>query len=172
MSKFINYAEVLYQNDKYITEDKIVRSTDGSKWSKQNIGIEVDGNEQSRNFIADPYFKIFDGINAANKSSDYTPTIEINGGNITINMGQGDTDALDSNGNLYINGGTLNITGQSAFDYDLEAKYSGGTMIVNGETTTTITNQFGGQMGGMMQGAQAPNQNMQGQQRGSMGGRR
>ena len=113
-----------------------------------------------------------DGINAANKSSAYTPTIEINGGNITINMGQGDTDALDSNGNLYINGGTLNITGQSAFDYDLEAKYSGGTMIVNGETTTTITNQFGGQMGGMMQGAQAPNQNMQGQQRGSMGGRR
>lgn len=76
MSKFINYAEVLYQNDKYITEDKIVRSTDGSKWSKQNIGIEVDGNEQSRNFIADPYFKIFDGINAAN--SKHITRIAIN----------------------------------------------------------------------------------------------
>lgn len=89
-----------------------------------------------------------DGINAGNKSNAYTTTIEINGGNITITMGQGDTDAIDSNGNLYINGGTLNITGQSAFDYDGEAKYTGGEMIVNGTKTTTITNQFGGQMGG------------------------
>lgn len=90
-----------------------------------------------------------DGINAGRKSNDYDVTIEINGGNITINMGQGDTDGIDSNGNLYINGGTLNITGQSPFDYDGEAKYTGGTMIVNGEETTTITNQF---MGGGMQG--------------------
>ena len=78
-----------------------------------------------------------DGINAANKSTNYAVTVEINGGNITIKMGQGDTDGIDSNGNLYINGGTVNITGQSAFDYDGEAKYTGGTMIVNGEKITT-----------------------------------
>ena len=89
-----------------------------------------------------------DGINAGNKSNAYTTTIEINGGNLTIVMGQGDTDAIDSNGNLYINGGTINITGQSAFDYDGEAKYTGGDLTVNGTKTTTITNQFGGQMGG------------------------
>ena len=89
-----------------------------------------------------------DGINSGNKSNAYTTTIEINGGNLTIVMGQGDTDAIDSNGNLYINGGTINITGQNAFDYDGEAKYTGGDMTVNGTKTTTLTNQFGGQMGG------------------------
>ena len=101
-----------------------------------------------------------DGINAAQKSYDYTPTVEINDGTITINMGQGDTDGIDSNGNIYINGGTINITGQSAFDYDLEAKLSGGKLIVNGEETTTITNQFaGGMMGGHGMGQMNPNQN-------------
>ncbi len=90
-----------------------------------------------------------DAINAGAKSSAYTPTIEINGGYITINMGQGDTDAVDSNGNIYINGGTLDITAQSPFDYDGEAEYKGGTIIVNGEETNEITNQM---MGGPMQG--------------------
>ena len=102
-----------------------------------------------------------DGINAAQKSNDYTPTVEINDGTLTINMGQGDTDGIDSNGYIYINGGTITITGQSAFDYDIDAKYSGGKMIVNGEETTTITNQFGGQMnGGMMRGGNMQRDNM------------
>ena len=91
-----------------------------------------------------------DGINAGNKSDAYTVTIEINGGNIEINMGAGDTDGIDSNGNLYINGGTININANSPFDYDGEVKLSGGKLIVNGEETTTITNQFMG--GGMQQG--------------------
>ncbi len=96
-----------------------------------------------------------DGINAANKSTNYDVTIEINGGDITIKMGAGDTDAIDSNGNLYINGGTINITANSPFDYDGESKYTGGKMIVNGEETTTITNQ-------MMGGGGMPQGNMQG----------
>lgn len=91
-----------------------------------------------------------DGINATNKSTSYDVILEINGGNINITMGSGDTDALDSNGNLYINGGKLNITANSPFDYDGEAKYTGGEMIVNGNATTTITNQMMG--GGMPQG--------------------
>ena len=92
---------------------------------------------------------------SGNKSNDYSVTVEINGGNITINMGQGDTDGIDSNGNIYINGGTINITGQSPFDYDGEAKLSGGTLIVNGSETTSITNQMmggGGMMGGNPRG--------------------
>ncbi|MCR5135210.1 MAG: carbohydrate-binding domain-containing protein [Clostridiales bacterium] len=104
-----------------------------------------------------------DGINASAKSTAYTPTIEINGGKITISMGQGDTDAVDSNGYIYINGGEIDITAQSPFDYDMGAELNGGTLIVNGAQTTEITNQMmgggmpggemGGQGGGQMPGA-------------------
>lgn len=99
-----------------------------------------------------------DGINAGNKSSYYQILIEINGGDIKIKMGSGDTDAIDSNGDLYINGGTIDITANSPFDYDGTAKYNGGTLIVNGTQTNTITNQM---MGGQMQGGgQMPNGDM------------
>lgn len=91
-----------------------------------------------------------DAINAAKKSSAYTtPTVEINGGNLTITMSAGDTDGIDSNGNIIVNGGTINITGSSSFDYDGTAQYNGGTIIVNGEQVTSIPNQMmGGGMGG------------------------
>ena len=90
-----------------------------------------------------------DGVNAARKSSAYTPTFEMNDGTLTVVMGQGDTDGIDSNGNIIINGGTINVSGQSSFDYDGTAQYNGGTIIVNGQQVTTIPNQMmGGGMGG------------------------
>ena len=90
-----------------------------------------------------------DAINAANKSSEYATVAEINGGTLKISMAQGDTDAIDSNGSLYINGGTVDITGQNAFDYTGEGKLNGGTVTVNGEEVTELTNQFAGMQGGM-----------------------
>ena len=85
-----------------------------------------------------------DGINAVAKAEDLgTPTVEINGGNLTINMASGDTDGIDANGDLYINGGTVTVNAQSPFDYDGVAEHNGGTIIVNGEETEKITNQFG-----------------------------
>ncbi|MBQ6560236.1 MAG: carbohydrate-binding domain-containing protein [Erysipelotrichaceae bacterium] len=90
-----------------------------------------------------------DGMNAARQSSSYASNIEINGGYITIVMGQGDTDGLDANGSIYINGGTLDITGQFPFDYDSTAEHNGGTIIVNGVETEEITNQFGNGFPGM-----------------------
>jgi hypothetical protein len=66
----------------------------------------------------------------------------MNGGSLTINMGSGDTDAIDSNGNLYINGGTVDITANSAFDFDGEGAINGGNVTVNGSTITEITNQM------------------------------
>ena len=93
-----------------------------------------------------------DGVNAARKSNAYTVLFEMNDGYLKVSMGQGDTDAIDSNGNIIVNGGTIDITGQSSFDYDGTAKYNGGTIIVNGQTTNTITNQFMG--GGGMKGMQ------------------
>ena len=62
-------------------------------------------------------------------------------------MGQGDTDAIDSNGDIVINDGTININAQSPFDYDGEAKYKGGIIIVNGKATNKITNQMMGMPG-------------------------
>ncbi len=91
-----------------------------------------------------------DGVNAALKSAAYTPTVEINGGTLTIVMGSGDTDGIDSNGNLIITGGTVDITGQSAVDYDGAGQYTGGVIIINGQQVGSLPNQMmgGGMMGG------------------------
>ena len=89
-----------------------------------------------------------DGVNAAYKSSAYMPTIEINGGEITVAMGAGDTDGIDSNGNIIVNGGTVSVTGNSTFDYDGYALYNGGTILVNGQQVSSIPNQMMGGRGG------------------------
>ena len=90
-----------------------------------------------------------DGINAARKSSAYTPTVEINGGDITVNMSSGDTDGVDSNGSIIVNGGTIRVNGNSTFDYDGSAQYNGGTIIANGQQISYIPNQMmGGGRGG------------------------
>ncbi|MBR5999874.1 MAG: carbohydrate-binding domain-containing protein, partial [Oxalobacter sp.] len=85
-----------------------------------------------------------DGINAAQKSKSYYPTIVINGGDITVAMGAGDTDGIDSNGNIIVNGGTIRVTGNSTFDYDGTAQYNGGVIIANGQQVSSIPNQMMG----------------------------
>ena len=91
-----------------------------------------------------------DGVNATSKSTAYNVKIEINDGNLTVNMGQGDTDGIDSNGDLIINGGTVNVNGQSPFDFDGQGQLNGGTVYTNGTQITELSNQFG--MGGGMGG--------------------
>ena len=104
-----------------------------------------------------------DGINASQKSNSGTPIVEINGGNITIKMGQGDTDGVDSNGNIVINGGTISVTGQSTFDYEGTGIINGGTVICNGQQVTTLPNQMiGGGMNGGPQGNMPGQMNMNG----------
>ena len=108
-----------------------------------------------------------DGINAGAKADGMSPKFEMNDGTLTITMGQGDTDGIDSNGDIYVNGGTIDITGQSTFDYDGTAEYNGGTIIENGEETNTISNQMmgGGGRGGAFQGGmkgEAPEGGFQG----------
>ena len=94
-----------------------------------------------------------DGVNAARKSSAYTPTFEMNGGTLTVKMASGDTDGIDSNGNIVVNGGTINVTGGSSFDCDGTAQYNGGTIIVNGQQVNSIPSQMmGGGMNGGMKG--------------------
>ena len=89
-----------------------------------------------------------DGINAGQKSNSYTPLAEFNGGTTTIVMGAGDTDGVDSNGDITVNGGTINVSGQSTFDYDGTGTVNGGTVIENGTETDTLTNQMMGGGGG------------------------
>ncbi len=89
-------------------------------------------------------YAIDDGINASDKSDDYSIIFEMNGGSVSIEMADGDTDAIDSNGDLIVTGGTINIKAQSAFDYDGTSKYTGGTIIINGETVNKISNQMMG----------------------------
>ena len=93
-----------------------------------------------------------DGMNASYKSKAYTvPVIEFNGGTTVIEVGQGDTDAVDSNGNIYVNGGTISVTSTvSSFDYDGTAEYNGGTIIINGTQVDSIPqSMMGGGPGGM-----------------------
>ncbi len=102
--------------------------------------IQINGGEIS-------IYATDDGINASAKSN-YDIVIEVNGGTINVSMASGDTDAFDSNGNIYINGGTIDITATSAFDPAGEAQLNGGTVTVNGEIITEIIPTQMGGMGG------------------------
>ena len=96
-----------------------------------------------------------DGVNATTKSASIgTPTIEVTGGTLTVAMGQGDTDALDANGNIVVSGGQIDITGQFAFDFDGTSSFTGGTITVNGEQISEISNSMmmGSRGGGMGHG--------------------
>ncbi len=91
-----------------------------------------------------------DGVNAGWKSDAYDATVEITGGEISITVGQGDTDGIDSNGDVIVSGGTVNITApMSAIDYDGDAVYTGGTIVINGEQVDSIPEPvMGGGPGG------------------------
>lgn len=58
--------------------------------------------------------------------------MEINGGEVTITTGQTDTDCIEANG------GTVNVTGQSTFDYDGVGQLNCETVIVNGQQVTRL----------------------------------
>ncbi|MBR5371266.1 MAG: carbohydrate-binding domain-containing protein [Oscillospiraceae bacterium] len=101
-----------------------------------------------------------DGINASQKCEGQTPTVEITGGDITIVMAQGDTDGIDANGYIKVSGGKIDVTAPCmSFDYDKDAEYTGGTIIINGEQVNEIPKETMGGFGGGMRGG-----------RGGMGG--
>ena len=110
-----------------------------------------------------------DGINATWLSDTTRPAIEISGGSLSIVMGAGDTDGIDSNGDLVITGGTVDISGSSTFDIDGSVTFTGGTVIVNGQQVDTIPNQMMG-MGGFGGMGRGGRQNMDGFPGGASGG--
>ena len=80
-----------------------------------------------------------DGINAGRKSDAYRPKIEITGGSITVVMDGEDPDAIDSNADLVISGGTVSVSG-AGIDWDGELEFTGGTVIIEGEAVSEIPN--------------------------------
>lgn len=96
-----------------------------------------------------------DGVNAANKNAQQSEIFfTMNGGNLTVEVGQGDTDPIDSNGDVTVTGGTIKMIGQTGFDFDGTATYTGGDIYLNGEKQTEIVNSMpgGGGPGGGPQG--------------------
>ena len=51
------------------------------------------------------------------------------------------SDALDSNGGLYIRGGTVNITAQFPFDYDLEGEITGASGALTSSDASDIVDE-------------------------------
>lgn len=84
-----------------------------------------------------------DGFNAGVKEDEsVTPYISISGGNITVDIeNANDSDGLDSNSDVYISGGVINITINGSgpndpIDYGAE---SGGVLeITGGDVTATV----------------------------------
>ncbi len=84
-------------------------------------------------------YALDDGLNATSKS-DLDVEIVISGGNITIEVGSGDTDGIDSNGDLSISGGVISITAPfSSVDVDGNISQTGGTVYVNGELVEDVS---------------------------------
>lgn len=110
-----------------------------------------EGIESTKIYISGGEISIYssdDGINATSKNGTEV-FINVSGGKIDVEVGQGDTDAFDSNGDLIVSGGEIDITTpRSSFDADGEVTYTGGIIKVNGELKEEIEVQrFGGRGG-------------------------
>ena len=77
--------------------------------------------------------------NPNKRKLDETPSINLYGGKLYLNA---DGDGLDSNGNLYIYGGTIEVWGAASgsddepFDHDGDLKIYGGTIFAGGTKGT------------------------------------
>ena len=90
-------------------------------------------------------YSIDDGVNAATNNAQQSDIyFTMTGGNLTVEVGQGDTDPIDSNGNITVTGGTIKMIGQTGFDFDGTATYTGGDIYLNGEKQTEIVNSMPG----------------------------
>ena len=121
-------------NDDGIHADKLITIEDGNI----NINKSYEGIEACEIIINGGDIKIEasdDGINAASKTNSIA-TLTINGGNIYVDAYG---DGLDSNGYIYINGGSLKVLGPTndgngALDYDKECIIKGGDLLAIGSS--------------------------------------
>ncbi len=83
-----------------------------------------------------------DGLNACKGSK--TPLVNITGGSLEVTTPSGDTDAIDSNGNFTMSGGSVLVKGGAAsggmagsVDVDGSVKVTGGTIVAFGGISET-----------------------------------
>lgn len=100
-----------------------------------------------------------DGINASGGNSDSSKMqgdsslyIKITGGTVNV-VARG--DGIDSNGNIYITGGALYVTGpesngDSAIDYENEAVITGGTVVAAGYSGMAVNFSSSSTQGSML----------------------
>lgn len=100
-----------------------------------------------------------DGINASGGNSDSSKMqgdssiyIKITGGTVNV-VARG--DGVDSNGNIYITGGVLYVTGpesngDSALDYEKEAVITGGTVVAAGYSGMAVNFSSSSTQGSML----------------------
>lgn len=122
--------------DDAIHADGILQINDGS------ITIDAKEGLESTNIIIKDGNIIINtsenGITAGNRNPRYQEGIEIHGGNITINMGEGETCGIDSSDSIRITGGNIEINGKTPFFYTGTATNKGGTIVLNGKKTSKI----------------------------------
>ena len=87
-----------------------------------------------------------DGVNASKKINTITPALNVTGGTLDVTIGSGDTDGIDSNGNITISGGTVVTRGApggssmaTGIDCDGTAKVTGGLLVCFGSPETKPT---------------------------------
>lgn len=121
------------------SDDGINAATGGSSDEQR-----MPGGQQPQEMQAPPGGQKPSGMDMDNKgqapasrlASDDDVYIKITGGTITVNAGG---DGIDSNGNLYITGGTVYVAGPTsngdgALDYEEEASITGGALIAAGSS--------------------------------------
>ena len=123
----------LYSNDDGIHADQDL-VIEGS--ALINITNAYEGVEANRIYVKGGVLYVVasdDAMNAAKCNGKYTPSVEISGGYVDLAVGSGDTDTLDSNGNVTISGGVLILKNAQSNG----TSRTGGTMDLDGRLTIT-----------------------------------
>jgi len=95
-----------------------------------------EGIEANRIYISDGTVTVYatdDAMNAAECNGTYTPLISISGGYVDLDVASGDTDTMDSNGNITISGGTVIVKNRQSS----ASSMTGGTIDLDGTLSIT-----------------------------------